>query len=201
MAIAINTTILPGQNVVYDDANGGVAIDYSTTLSNIAATLVVIGTNMQTISASLSNISTKITAIADVSMPASVTALQQISTDINNLKNGIDAIFVAPDSNNVLLALESIAVSLENFIGSSDSTQGGQTALIGRIADAIEVIEQQQKEFNDLASGSGIHTLSPQDWIGLISTYKLYVDDPETAIGLDKLEEYFTKIDTLPKKF
>jgi hypothetical protein len=201
MALAVNTTVLAGQTVVYDDANGGVAIDYSTTLANIAATLVTIGTTMQTISTSLENLDIKLSAIADTQMPNSVAALEQISTDIANLKNGIDAIFVAPDSNNVLLALESIATSLENFIGSSDSTQGGQTALLGRIADAIEVIEQQQKEFNELASGDGIHTLSPQDWIGLISTYKLYVDDEATAIGLDKLEEYFTKIDALPKKF
>lgn len=201
MAIAVNTTILPGQKVVYDDANGGVAIDYSTTLSNIAATLVDIGLSAQAIAASLATIETKLTVIADTRMPDSIGVLQQISTDITNLKNGIDAIFVAPDSNNVLLALESIAVTLENFVGSSDSTSGGQNALLGRIADAIETIETHQKEIKDLASGSGIHTLSPQDWIGLISTYKLYVDDEDTAIGLDKLEEYFTKIDQLPKKF
>ena len=201
MALAVNTTILAGQKVVYDDANGGVAIDYSSTLADIAATLVVIGTTMQTISTSLANLDAKLTVIADTRLPASISAAQQLSTDINNLKNGIDAIFVAPDSNNVLLALESIATSLDLFIGSSDSTQGGQTALIGRIADAIETIEQHQKEIKDLAVGDGIHVLSPQDWIGLISTYKLYVDDPDTAIGLDKLEEYFTKIDTLPKKF
>jgi hypothetical protein len=48
----------------------------------------------------------------------------------------------------------------------------------------------------NLAEGPGIKTLDPLAWIGLMSVYKLYVEDPG-AIGLEELKAYKAKIDAL----
>jgi hypothetical protein len=63
-----------------------------------------------------------------------------------------------------------------------------------RIATALERIVV-------LAEGSGIHTSTAFDWLGLMSIYKHYVDNPDTAIGLEELKAYKAKIDALPKSF
>jgi hypothetical protein len=42
----------------------------------------------------------------------------------------------------------------------------------------------------------------PQDWIGLISTYKLYVENEgPDKMTLAEFAEYFSKVDSLPKSF
>lgn len=75
-----------------------------------------------------------------------------------------------------------IAISLETIAANSTT-----------VATNVAAIKQ-------LAAGNGIHTLGPIDWVGLISVYKLYVEDAD-AIGLEKLLEYKAKIDALPKNF
>jgi hypothetical protein len=51
-----------------------------------------------------------------------------------------------------------------------------------------------------LATGTGIHIVSPYEWLGYASLYKLYVEDTG-AIGLAKLSEYKDKIKSLPTIF
>jgi hypothetical protein len=51
-----------------------------------------------------------------------------------------------------------------------------------------------------LATGTGIHIVSPYEWLGYASLYKLYVEDTG-AIGISKLSEYKDKIKSLPTIF
>lgn len=68
-------------------------------------------------------------------------------------------------------------------------------------SDKFERIAIALERMAELAEGSGIHTASAFDWLGLMSIYKAYVDNPDTAIGLEELKAYKEKIDSLPKSF
>ena len=69
-------------------------------------------------------------------------------------------------------------------------------------ARASETIAQASVGIYDRSKGAGIHTKGPQDWIGLISTYKLYIENagPE-KITLAEFEAFYNKIKDLPKDF
>ena len=69
-------------------------------------------------------------------------------------------------------------------------------------ARASETIAQASVGSYDRSKGAGIHTKGPQDWIGLISTYKLYIENagPE-KITLAEFEAFYNKIKDLPKDF
>ena len=69
-------------------------------------------------------------------------------------------------------------------------------------ARASETIAQASVGIYDRSKGAGIHMKGPQDWIGLISTYKLYIENagPE-KITLAEFIDYFNKIKDLPKDF
>jgi hypothetical protein len=69
------------------------------------------------------------------------------------------------------------------------------------IANSAEAIKNTLQNIETLAAGSGIHTSTAFDWLGLMSIYKHYVDNPDTAIGLEELRAYKAKIDDLPKSF
>jgi hypothetical protein len=62
-----------------------------------------------------------------------------------------------------------------------------------RIATALETLAS-------LASTTGVRTVSPYEWLGLVSSYQLYVE-ANGAIGLAALEDYKDKINDLPKSF
>lgn len=78
---------------------------------------------------------------------------------------------------------------------------------LGRLADALETSDSSRvadniQRYVTLAEGAGVHVTGPIDWIGLISTYKLYIEKegPE-KITLEELIEYKAKIDALPRNF
>ena len=52
-------------------------------------------------------------------------------------------------------------------------------------------------ELNTIIDEKGIKMNAPYDWLGLVSIYRLYAEDP--AIGLAELTEYFDKINALPR--
>ena len=112
-------------------------------------------------------------------------------------------------------------------IGTLDGAGGGTltgkdyTSELGRIATALETIATQtttiatqtttiatntttistnSTTMTTLASGSGIHIVSPYEWLGYASLYKLYVEDTG-AIGLTALAAYKDKITALPPIF
>jgi hypothetical protein len=78
---------------------------------------------------------------------------------------------------------------------------------IGRLADALETSDSTRvadtiQRYVTLADGEGIHMKGPLDWLGYVSSYKLYVENvgPEN-VTLEGLIAYKAKIDALPKEF
>ena len=85
--------------------------------------------------------------------------------------------------------LARIANALET-IASNTPTLASNSSVIASGIDTLKT----------LAEGDGIRMVTPYEWIGLVSSYRLYVED-SGAIGLSKLQEYKDKINTLPKGF
>jgi hypothetical protein len=52
-------------------------------------------------------------------------------------------------------------------------------------------------ELNTIIDEKGIKMNAQYDWLGLVSIYRLYAEDP--AIGLEKLTDYFALINALPR--
>jgi hypothetical protein len=91
----------------------------------------------------------------------------------------------------VVTALEQLSLSIA-FIADK----------IDNISDRMSNISNNSDVVTSLANGDGIHMKGPLDWVGLVSTYKLYVENvgPEN-ITLEGLVAYKAKIDALPKEF
>ena len=104
-----------------------------------------------------------------------VTALEQLSLSMAFIADKID----------------NISDKLSNISNNSDTIATKQTTM----ADKQTIVA-------DLAAGDGIHMKGPLDWVGLVSTYKLYVENvgPEN-ITLAGLIAFKAKIDALPKEF
>jgi hypothetical protein len=101
---------------------------------------------------------------------------------------------------------------LNDLLDQNDSTQASSylyengtgiaidySPYLSRIAASLETIATKISSIESLAKTDGIKSTNPYEWIGLMSIYKHYVDNPDTAIGLDALKEYKAKIDSLPK--
>jgi hypothetical protein len=119
---------------------------------------------------------------------------QTIVTD----SNGGVAIDYSAVYERIATALETIATS----VGSDSTTISGK---MGENVQALENITQAlqsssvSQELNDIRTllESGNAKISdPLAWMGLMSVYKLYVEDPG-AIGIEELKAYKAKIDAL----
>ncbi len=129
-----------------------------------------------------------------------VTALEQVS---------LSMAFIADKIDNVSDKLTDLATqsSIQNSILSSmyaAITPGSTTigAILSDIAQASENSAVSLAGIYDRSKGAGIHMKGPLDWVGLVSTYKLYVENvgPEN-ITLAGLIAFKAKIDALPKEF
>ena len=104
-------------------------------------------------------------------------------------------------------AAHTINCSNFNIVFDNGSTPLG--TILSEIAQASENTARATEDTSrslagiyDRTKGAGIHTKGPQDWIGLISTYKLYIENagPE-KISFAEFIDYFNKIKDLPKDF
>lgn len=111
-----------------------------------------------------------------------VTALEQLSLSMAFIADKVD----------------NISDKLSNISNNSDTIAIDQTTM----ADKQTTMADKQTIVADLAAGDGIHMKGPLDWVGLVSTYKLYVENvgPEN-ITLAGLIAFKAKIDALPKEF
>jgi len=105
---------------------------------------------------------------------------------------------------NVSLQFESVDYTslyqdIVNALTPGSTTIG---VILSEIAQASENTTQSLETLVTLASTTGIHMKGPLDWLGLVSTYKLYVENvgPEN-VTLQGLIAYKAKIDFLPKEF
>lgn len=117
-----------------------------------------------------------------------------VYTTIANQLASIDT-----DTTGVAATVLLIAASL-NTIATNSTT----------IAEKLTAIETYQKKVKELAEGTGIHFVSPWEWVGLVSLYKLFLEEgkildtaknvtPEQlAAAMSKFNEYMDKIKTLP---
>jgi hypothetical protein len=105
--------------------------------------------------------------------------------------------------------LSRIAASLETIANSLNNGSTPIVTILSEIAQASEntaraseTIAQASAGIYDRSKGDGIHTKGPQDWIGLISSYKIYIENigPE-KMSLDEFKSYYDKIAALPKDF
>ena len=153
----------------------GIAIDYSPYLSRIAASL-------ETIASSLNNGSTPIGTILSEIAQASENTARSSETIAQSL-TGM-SVAIAPGSTTIGTILSDIAQASEDTARASENSA---VSLAG---------------IYDRSKGAGIHMKGPQDWIGLISTYKLYIENagPE-QVSFPEFIDYFNKIKDLPKDF
>jgi hypothetical protein len=116
---------------------------------------------------------------------------------------------IAQASEDAARASENSAQSLTDMsvaIAPGSTTIG---AILSDIAQASEDTARASENsavslagIYDRSKGAGIHMKGPQDWIGLISTYKLYLENagPE-QVSFPEFIDYFNKIKDLPKDF
>jgi hypothetical protein len=96
-----------------------------------------------------------------------------------------------------------IATALETLATNSTDIKTSLSSInthLSTVATNTTTISTNSTTMTTLATGTGIHIVSPYEWLGYMSLYKLYVED-NGAIGLSKLAEYKDKIRALPTIF
>ena len=105
----------------------------------------------------------------------------------------------------IVTALEQLSLSMA-FIADKVDNISDKLSNISNNSDTIAIkqttMADKQTIVADLADGDGIHMKGPLDWVGLVSSYKLYVENvgPEN-VTLAGLIAYKAKIDALPREF
>ena len=104
-----------------------------------------------------------------------VTALEQLSLSMAFIADKVD----------------NISDKLSNISNNSNTIATDQTT-----------IANKQTVVADLAAGAGIHMKGAQEWIGLVSSYKVYIENAgPDKMSLDEFKSYYDKIAALPKDF
>lgn len=112
--------------------------------------------------------------------------------------------------------LTSIATSLA-VIATNTSTIAVNTTLMASnsttVAEKVTAMETYQKRLKELGEGKGIHVVGPWEWIGLISIYRLLVEegkvldttldvtDEQIKEALVKVNGYLDKLNRFPTNF
>ena len=191
-------------------ANNAIAYDYSPHLIRIVTALEQVSLSMAFIADKIDNVSDKLTDLATQSsiqnsiLSSMYAAITPGSTTIGAILSDI-----AQASEDAARASENSAQSLTDMsvaIAPGSTTIG---AILSDIAQASEDAARASENsavslagIYDRSKGAGIHMKGPQDWIGLISTYKLYLENagPE-QVSFPEFIDYFNKIKDLPKDF
>jgi hypothetical protein len=184
-------------------ANNAIAYDYSPHLIRIVTALEQVSLSMAFIADKIDNVSDKLTDLATQSsiqnsiLSSMYAAITPGSTTIGAILSDI-----AQASEDAARASENSAQSLTDMsvaIAPGSTTIG---AILSDIAQASENSAVSLAGIYDRSKGAGIHMKGPQDWIGLISTYKLYLENagPE-QVSFPEFIDYFNKIKDLPKDF
>ena len=191
-------------------ANNAIAYDYSPHLIRIVTALEELSLSMAFIADKIDNVSDKLTDLATQSSIQSdkLTDLATQSSIQNSILSSMYAA-ITPGSTTIGAILSDIAQASEDTARATESmtaavTPGSTTigAILSDIAQASENSAVSLAGIYDRSKGAGIHMKGPQDWIGLISTYKLYIENagPE-QVSFPEFIDYFNKIKDLPKDF
>jgi hypothetical protein len=116
---------------------------------------------------------------------------------------------LATNSTAIKTAVESIATQ-QTTIATQQTTIATQQTTIATKLTAIETYQQRIKE---LAEGTGVHFVGPWEWVGLLSLYKLFIEEgkileetntvsaEKLAEALAKFNQYKDKVNSLPTVF
>lgn len=123
--------------------------------------------------------------------------ISNITSEIQNISNKTDSI----------ASYQKIDVEKQTIIADKQTTIATNSATI---AEKLTAIETYQKTLKELGEGEGIHMIGPYDWLGLISIYRLLVEQgaisedekgltkSAKALNVEKLKTYLQKIKSLP---
>jgi hypothetical protein len=109
------------------------------------------------------------------------------------------AVFESVDYTVLYTSINNNLSAISTVLGTDSTTI---SSILASSSQSLENIEKHQEKIRSLSEGSGIHMKGPLDWVGLVSSYKLYVENvgPEN-VTLPGLIAYKAKIDSLPKEF
>jgi hypothetical protein len=109
-----------------------------------------------------------------------------------------------------------IATALETLVTNSTAIKTAIETIATQqttIATKLTEIETYQQRIKELAEGSGIHFVGPWEWVGLLSLYKLFIEEgkileetnnvsaEKLAEALAKFNQYKDKVNSLPTVF
>ena len=137
-------------------------------------------------------------AVAATSMPDYTTRISGIDSTLSDID--IDTTSLAVTLATIANSLAVIATNSIETASSLTATSNSLTIGSTSIAQIVSSLMLEVKDIKDLAAGSGIHTVGAYEWLGLMSSYKLYVED-DGAIGLEARTAYKDKVNALPTSF
>ena len=119
-------------------------------------------------------------------------ALERTTLEVGDDSSTLTPIKVVRDTESGQIAIDysnyyqRIAVAAETMATAMQTLATNYTTTVTRLGELNTIIDEK-----------GIKMNAPYDWLGLVSIYRLYAEDP--AIGLAELTEYFDKINALPR--
>lgn len=119
-------------------------------------------------------------------------ALERTTLEVGDDSSTLTPIKVVRDTGSGQIAIDysnyyqRIAVAAETMATAMQTLATNSTTTVTRLGELNTIIDEK-----------GIKMNAPYDWLGLVSIYRLYAEDP--AIGLAELTEYFDKINALPR--
>ena len=119
-------------------------------------------------------------------------ALERTTLEVGDDSSTLTPIKVVRDTESGQIAIDysnyyqRIAVAAETMATAMQTLATNSTTTVTRLGELNTIIDEK-----------GIKMNAPYDWLGLVSIYRLYAEDP--AIGLAELTSYFDKINALPR--
>lgn len=121
-----------------------------------------------------------------------------IKTSLGNIESNIDAITTDIDA---------ITTDIDTITSNSTSIKTAQETM----AQKQTAIETYQKKLKELGEGPGIHVVGPYELLGLVSIYRLFIEQgkmlettnnvssEQQAQALATFQSYVAKFNSLPK--
>ncbi len=173
-------------------ASAAPTYDYGTVYGNIS-------TYLNQVRQELASIDTDTTAM-EITLVAIAASLATMATNSTTMAN-----------NSTTIATNTTTIANNSTTIATNSTTIAEKQTI--IAEKQTAMETYQKRLKELGEGTGIHVLGPYEWFGLISIYKLMIEqgkvlDDTDNVSVDqiikskeKAEEFLSKISNLPTMF
>lgn len=116
---------------------------------------------------------------------------------------------IGTELNSIDIDTTTIAAQIILMVGHLSTMAANSTT----VANKLTEIETYQQRIKELAEGTGIHFVGPWEWVGLLSLYKLFIEEgkileegdnvsaEKLAQALAKFNQYKDKVNSLPTLF